>query len=68
MPGDEKEKVVVVPVATYREGAIIGDAGTTDIDSGNLIVSGNRQWKSNRQIISYHFYFRILVLLNTCLL
>ena len=38
MPGHEKEKVVVVPVATYKEGSIFGDADTTDIDSGNLIV------------------------------
>lgn len=38
MPGDKKEKVVVVPVATYKEGAVIGDANITDIDSGNVIV------------------------------
>ena len=38
MPGDMTEKVVIVPLATYREGAIIGDADTTDIDSGNLVV------------------------------
>ena len=38
MPGDAKEKVVVVPVTSYKEGAIIGDVDTTDIDSGNLTV------------------------------
>lgn len=38
MPGDLNKKVVVVPVATYKEGAIIGDVDTKDIDSGNLTV------------------------------
>ena len=49
MPGHKKEKIVVVPVATYKEGSIIGDADKR-----------HRQWKSNRQI--HHFYFCILLL------
>ena len=40
MPGDDKnEKVLTIPVATYKEGAVTGDLKITDIDmSGKLVV------------------------------